>query len=125
MTPAFPLPLKFSDAGMRGGSRLFALDAPFEYVGSVIIRVPEGFVTDGASVPRLFWSLLGPFGSYFSAAIIHDFLYSEHNRIFPRQECDWIFLEAMAASGVGWLTRRTIYRAVRLGGASRFKGRLS
>lgn len=125
MSSAFPLPLRFSDAGMRGSCRLFALDAPFEYVGSVRILVPAGFVTDGASIPRIFWSIMGPFGSYFDAAIVHDYLYSEHNQIFARAECDKILLEAMAASGVGWLTRRVIYRAVRIGGASHFQGRIA
>ncbi|ECP8719475.1 DUF1353 domain-containing protein [Campylobacter jejuni] len=37
--------------------------------------VPKGFKTDGASIPRLFWSLFPPFKSeYFSACVIHDYL---------------------------------------------------
>ena len=35
--------------------------------------VPEGFVTDGASVPRIFWSVFPPVGRYFVAAIVHDY----------------------------------------------------
>jgi hypothetical protein len=35
-------------------------------------NAPEGFVTDGASIPRVFWSIVGgPFeGPYRSAAVI-------------------------------------------------------
>ena len=41
------------------------------------VQVPVGFVTDFASIPRLFWSLLRPDGLYAYAAIIHDYLYWE------------------------------------------------
>jgi hypothetical protein len=37
--------------------------------------VPKGFVTDLASIPRPFWSLLPPNGPYAQAAIVHDYLY--------------------------------------------------
>lgn len=37
--------------------------------------IPKGFKTDGASIPRIFWSIYPPFKSeYFSACVIHDFL---------------------------------------------------
>src|SRR5262249_35732270 len=39
------------------------------------IMVPRGFVTDFASVPRLFWSLLPPIGRYGYAALFHDYVY--------------------------------------------------
>ncbi|MDI5166053.1 DUF1353 domain-containing protein, partial [Salmonella enterica subsp. enterica serovar Montevideo] len=34
-----------------------------------VIEVPVGFVTDLATVPRIFWSLLPPDGEYAKAAI--------------------------------------------------------
>ncbi|HDV7508706.1 TPA: DUF1353 domain-containing protein [Campylobacter jejuni] len=38
-------------------------------------KIEKGFITDGASIPRIFWSLFPPFKSeYFSACVIHDFL---------------------------------------------------
>ena len=40
-----------------------------------VIYVPEGYVTDLASVPRLLWALFPPHGRYAKAAIIHDWLY--------------------------------------------------
>ena len=69
----FPDELQFRDAGMRGASRIFRLTAPFSYISSRgVVTVPAGFDTDGASVPRVFWSVLDPFGPYFKAAVIHD-----------------------------------------------------
>jgi hypothetical protein len=120
----FPDKLLFADGGMRGDSRLFILLAVYRYLSDRFgeIEVPAGFITDGASVPRIFWNIFAPFGDYFCAAIIHDFLYSKHNRHRHRAECDLIFLEAMEAAGVPWLRRRLIYRAVRLGGWAAFKG---
>jgi hypothetical protein len=119
----FPDRLILEDAGTRNGSRLFRLEREFRYRSSYgIITVPAGFITDGASIPRCFWNILAPFGEYFEAAIIHDFLYTEGNRRFTRKQSDLIFKEAMFNIGIGWFTRGIIYRAVRLGAGSLFKG---
>jgi len=121
---AFPDELHLTPAGFNAeGDRLFRLMAPFSYRSSRgTITVPAGFVTDGASIPRVFWSILEPFGPYFEAALIHDFLYSPWNRRFTRRQADLIFKEAMFNSGLDWVRRETIYRAVRLGGWASFKG---
>jgi hypothetical protein len=121
---AFPDPLVFSHAATQNGSAIFRLTLPFTYLSTEHgpITVPVGFMTDGASVPRIFWNVLSPFGDYFSAAVIHDFLYSPHNRRFDRRTCDRIFLAAMIDAGVPFIRRRVIYRAVRLGGWAAFRG---
>jgi len=36
--------------------------------------IPAGFVTDGASIPRLFYPIFTPTGRYFKAAILHDYM---------------------------------------------------
>jgi hypothetical protein len=124
MKDKFPDTIQLEDAGMRGESRTFRLTRRFRYLD---LEVPAGFVTDGASVPRIFWSILYPFGSYFPAALIHDYLYSKASdhltavKKIYRKEADLIFLQAMKDVGVGWLTRRTIYRAVRIGGWKGYK----
>ena len=123
---SFPDVATLRDSGMRGGSRVFELTGIFRYCSPEIeISVPVGFVTDGASVPRIFWNIFSPFGVYFPAALIHDFLYSkssnQQHEGLTRKQSDQIFLGAMQELGVGWLTRRTIYRAVRLGGWASFK----
>lgn len=38
------------------------------------ITVPKGFITDGATTPRIVWSLFPPTGRYFLAAVLHDYL---------------------------------------------------
>lgn len=101
------------------GGRLWKLIAPFEYhVGSLeseeVIRVPAGFVTDFASVPRALWGVFPPFWHYGKAAVVHDYCYA--TQLYTRKRSDEIFLEAMKVLKVPWLTRHTIYRAVRMFG---------
>ena len=76
-----------------------------------LISVPAGFVTDFASVPRILWWLLPPWGRYGKAAVIHDWLYK--SKPWSRRRCDSIFLEGMKVLGVSWATRTTMYGAVR------------
>lgn len=50
----------------------FILLEKYQYKDVVI---PFGFVTNGADVPRIFWSLFPPFKpKYMKAILIHDFL---------------------------------------------------
>lgn len=119
----FPDKLRLEDAGMRGDSRVFRLERRFRYVSSFgVITVPEGTETDGASIPRAFWSILSPFGEWFAPAVIHDFLYSPANLEYTRAEADEIFREAMFNVGIPWPKRELIYRAVRLFGGRCFRG---
>jgi hypothetical protein len=121
----FPDVLQIEDYGMRGESRVFRLTARFRYLSSLgCITVPQYSLTDGASIPRAFWSILYPFGKWFPAAVIHDFLYSPGNTEFTRDEADFIFLEAMYNVGVPWHKRHTIHAAVRLFGGRSFKAKL-
>lgn len=92
-----------------------------EYPSTEVISVPKGFITDLASVPRVFWSVFPPHGKYAKAAIIHDYLYEY--RIFSRKRADDIFLEAMEVLGVAKWRRLSMYWAVRLGGESAWKGK--
>lgn len=62
--------------------------------------VPKGFKTDGASIPRLFWSLFPPFKSeYFSACVIHDFLCERANSRKDYKSADLALKEAMQELG--------------------------
>ncbi len=95
----------------------FQLDATFEYYtedGEDTIIVPAGFISDGASIPRIFWTIIGsPWsGKYGRAAVIHDYLY--YKQIFTRKKSDLIFLEGMKVLGVSWWKRHLMYRAVRM-----------
>ena len=131
MSAKFPDELRYAGAGMANGSLLIQLTDPFRYISSIgTVFVPRHTVSDGASIPRLFWPWLGPFGSafdrgdnsYFRAAIIHDYLYSPNNDEFSRAEADEVFLEAMQECKVPWHRRTIIYTAVRCAGWRFFKG---
>lgn len=102
-----------------GDGRNYRLYISITYLTDVknapyFIVVPEGFVTDFASIPRGLWNIFPTMGEYNGAAIVHDYLYRETH--WPQKVCDDIFLEAMQDSGVSWLTRTMIYRALRLFG---------
>lgn len=106
--------LQFETLGYANGSQMLRLTKSHAFFGSWgCIVVPKGFVTDGASVPRFFWNVLGPLGPYFDAAVLHDFLYSPINATHTREQADLIFLEAMQLTGVGWITRNLVFTAVR------------
>jgi hypothetical protein len=74
------------------------------------VEVPVGFVTDLASVPRLFWSLLRPDGDYAYAAIVHDYLY--WNQATTKAEADMIIKLAMEDLEVAPSQVTAIYQAV-------------
>ncbi|MFW9821364.1 MAG: DUF1353 domain-containing protein [Candidatus Thorarchaeota archaeon] len=78
------------------------------------INIPTGFITDFASVPRLFWNIIPPWGKYGKAAIVHDYIYKK--LLFTRAYCDKLFLLIMKELKVPLWKRLTMYRAVRLGG---------
>lgn len=62
------------------------------------IEVQAGYVTDFASVPPLFWSVIPPVGKYNRAALVHDYLYdlqykqAEKGGYEARKFCDEEFL---------------------------------
>lgn len=83
------------------------------------VNVPAGYLTDGASVPRLFWNIIPPWGSYGQAAVVHD-IACEYLSItkdgiptpITRAQCDKLLMQAMEAIQVPRLTRSAIYGAV-------------
>lgn len=57
--------------------------------------VPPGFESDGASMPRFFWRLIGhPFSmDYLREAILHDYFY--RTQTVTRKHADRIFLSML------------------------------
>ena len=99
------------------GKNLFRLIEPFEYhVGCYpseeIIRVPNGFVTNFASIPRLIWPIISPIDSHGKAAVLHDWLYDTGE--YPRLRCEEIFKEAMEVLNVPEWQIFCIYNSVYL-----------
>lgn len=91
------------------------------------IVVPEGFITDLTSVPRLFRWVAGRVGPWLEAAIVHDYLYVAWQDIpdkLPTREdrrfADDIMYAAMEEAGVHWITRRLIHAAVSVFGGRTF-----
>jgi len=89
------------------------------HIGSIdncdCVVAAHGFVTDFASVPRIFWWIIPKWGKYGNAAVIHDWLYyrqTAKNRV----ESDQILYEAMGVLGVVPWKKNSIYYAVRLFG---------
>lgn len=113
---AFRSPLRLEHLG---GAEWKLLGDYLVVVGPMLIRVPIGFQTDLASVPRVFRSLIPVVGNQNGPAVVHDWLYV-HRRIdgraLGRAEADRIFRDLLSAAGVGWTRRTMMYVAVRLGG---------
>lgn len=78
------------------------------------IVVSAGFMTDLASVPRLFQAVVPVIGDQNGPATVHDWCY--HSQVMPRADADSLFLAGMKAAGVGWARRWAMYAAVRVGG---------
>jgi hypothetical protein len=78
--------------------------------GSLVI-VPEGFITDLASIPRIFRLFFIKNGKHRAAAIVHDYLIRPD---FPRVLADKIFYEAMKVCKVKKIRRKLMYYAVRM-----------
>lgn len=82
--------------------------------------VLPGFVTDGASVPRLFWAYASPFaGLHVPAVILHDALYATHHR--NRKFCDKLLYEALLSLGIRKSKAWLMYQSVRAGGWAAWK----
>jgi len=80
------------------------------------VTVPKGFVTDLATIPPYFWWALPPIGRYGHAAILHDWLYWEQDKISSRAAADKVFEVAMAELNVAPALRKAMWAAVRVCG---------
>lgn len=83
------------------------------------IEVPAGFESDGASVPKAFWSRYPPFGKYLRAAIVHDLCCVQGHAgkcAYSSTEAADIFKQAMICCGVGRFKAWKMATAVKLFG---------
>lgn len=112
------LDVRMLQDGSNDGRGTWQLTAPLIYKSDRLgrtITVPEGFITDFASVPRIpvAWLLAGDCGH--EAAVIHDWLYTSHE--VERGEADLILGEALEASGQPTWRAMLMWMGVRLGGS--------
>jgi uncharacterized protein DUF1353 len=94
--------------------RTMELTAPFSYVDrhGVIWSVPPGTKVDGASIPSVFWSIMGaPYtGRYREASVIHDYFCATKSRHW--KAVHKVFLDGMLARGVEKTQAQLMYLAV-------------
>lgn len=89
------------------------------------IRVKEGFVTDGPSVPGFLSSFFPTRGASFHASIFHDHIYSIGKESwkeygFGRKEADKVFKIIAEDLGVGDVTSFWGWLGVRIGGWTKY-----
>lgn len=94
--------------------RSMTLTQPLRYIDpkNVDWVAPEGSTVDGASIPKIAWSIIGgPFeGKYRAASVIHDVACVEQNR--PWKDVHYTFYTAMRASKVPESKAKVMYAAV-------------
>lgn len=121
-TPPQPTPAPPPVLSPFGDGEYWVLVAPLNYRiwnTEGYITIPKGFVTDLASVPPIFWSVLPKTGKYMSAAILHDYLYADQR--CTKEQADLILKMEMETFGVSPIKSALIYKAVDSFGASAWK----
>lgn len=83
--------------------------------------IPCGYLTDGATVPRVIWNIIPVWDECSESVVIHDYL-CNYPRVkldgcdhqIPREVVDRLFLAALEFYGVNKLKRFLMYNAVSL-----------
>ena len=96
---------------VKVGSRLWRLEQDFI---TPYQTVPRNYYSDGASIPRVFWSMTDPAGELFEAALVHDYMYS--NAIGTKAQADSAFFNIALDFGVKPWKAKIAYLFVRLFG---------
>lgn len=110
----------------QGGAFCWRLEQDLVYESleedmGIPIIVPAGYVTDGASIPRIFWAVLPSWGRYSRAAVVHDLLCTRlcqgkpHPQAPTRKIADAIFYEALWVSSVSYPIRMILWFGARIG----------
>lgn len=110
---------KFFNWDYRVVTKSFSYDIGFKGSNQQVI-IPQGFLTDGASIPKALSKYIPPWGKYGAAAIVHDYLCETlqivdqgQPRLITRKKADKIFFEAMGVLEVPLIVRVCFYLAVR------------
>lgn len=86
-----------------------------------VFKIPKDWVFDGASIPKIFWGVIGKptFKKFRIPAMVHDYLYGER---WHREMADAAFRDLLEDENV-WTPRATImWAAVRIGGHAYYAG---
>jgi hypothetical protein len=102
---------------LNGGSRVRLLE-DFVYHDCTAKRwvVPKGLVSDGASIPRGLWNLIGaPIGGpYFFAGLVHDARYRLGD--CTKEQADMLLWDAALCGGTSEADALAIAEGVAVGG---------
>ncbi len=106
------------EIGDDGPDRRMQLLEDFAFVDPNGVRweAPAGHVIDGASIPRMLWSIAGdPYiGTYRRASVLHDVACDARTQ--PSKVVHRMFYDAMVADGTSAAQAVEFYTAVRLFG---------
>lgn len=98
--------------------RLMELTSPFCFFDDAELAwsVPSGTRTDGASIPRFLWSIIGgPFeGKYRKAAVVHDYYCDVRQHSW--RDVHSMFYAAMVTANVPHEQAKILYYGVLIGG---------
>ena len=81
--------------------------------GGRLIVIPEKFLSDGYSIPKMWRSFFAQAPPEIMAAFAHDWLYKIQPDNVTRKQADDVFLYWMKAYGVSRTRRTLMYLAVR------------
>ncbi|MCD8212859.1 MAG: DUF1353 domain-containing protein [Campylobacter sp.] len=83
--------------------------------GPTPLKIPKGYLTNGANTPRAFWSLFPPNSpEYLSGIVIHDYLCDWAKSKGDYKIADEVLKEAMSALGVASWKVKLFYVACRV-----------
>ena len=82
----------------------------FDYVNNknYEFTIPKGYCYDGASIPRLFWRVIGSNtdNTFLIAALVHDYLCEHHKLVdYNRYLSTLVFNDLLTVGGVGPVKR--------------------
>lgn len=114
----FTTPLDLRAHGVKKWEVLTEFEYWRENDANEVIKVPKGFITDLATIPRVLWSILPPHDTYAKAAVLHDYLYN--NAINSKEYADDVFDEALKVLGIPPWKRKIMVTMVKIFGRGNY-----
>jgi len=110
----------------RNGDTQFCLLEEVEcFRGGARYVIPVGFVSDGASIPRVFWRILDPKinARTLNPSVKHDFYYRTPRIAITRSQADLTYYKELLENGYNEVKSLLVYIGVRIGGRLSYKKR--
>lgn len=123
MKSAFENALDFREVGEAKGRVIYQLNTPLVYYSEKLgrIEIPELFMTDLASVPRvpIVYMMWGDRAH--REAVLHDYLFRKNSvPVVPFSTANFVFKEALISRGQPAYIYYPMYGGVCLGGKSSY-----